>query len=72
MYMTLKELIEKLNKVPKHYHVETDKQLVTDAWIAGKNDKDYPPGTIIFECREDEDNSHELSIYPDKISKRLN
>ena len=73
MYMTLKELIDKLNKVPKHYHVEAEKQVIVDAWVAGKNDKDYPPGSILFECSDSTDDyTHILSVYPDRINKRLN
>ena len=72
--MTLKELVEKLNKVPTYYGVEVEKEVVTDAWIAGPNDRDYPPGTLILQCEERNtkvktlEDIHYLSIYPNKIS----
>ena len=76
MYITLKELIEKLNKAPKRYGIEIGEEIVTDAWIAGANDRDYPPGTILLECKarngssvETPDDTHILSIYPTKLGK---
>lgn len=66
--MTLKELIEKLNKIAKRNHIDIDKQIVTDAWIAGKNDANYPPGTILFDCLGPDGYGHILYVCPDKIS----
>ena len=75
MYMTLKELIDKINTIPSKFGIDPEKEVVTDAWIAGRNDRQYPPGTILFECQEsniksvmtDED-IHILSIYPHRIT----
>ena len=76
--MTLKELIDKLNKVPKYYGIEAEKEAVTDACVVEANDRDYaeyPPGTVLFQCRETnlkskftEDSVHILTIYPQQIS----
>ena len=73
--MTLKELVDKLNKIPKYYGIDMEKEVVTDAWIAGSNDKDYPPGTFLLQCEErntklrTEEDVHILSIYPTRISR---
>ena len=74
LYMTLKEFIDKLNTVPNEYKIDAEKEVVTDVWIAGPNNKQYPPGSILLECQErntkvatDED-VHILSIHPHRIS----
>ena len=73
--MTLKELVEKLNKIPKYYGIETESEVVIDAWIAGANDRDYPPGTLVLQCEERNtkvktpEDIHFLSIYPNRISQ---
>ena len=77
MDMTLKELITKLNEVPKRHKIDTEAQRIVDVWIADKYDKDYPPGTIVFECVENDikketPTEHRLYICPDRIAKLLN
>ena len=76
MDITLKELITKLNEVPKRHKIDTEAQRIIDVWVAGDNDRDYPSGTIVFECVEKNVNErspteHRLYICPDQIS-RLN
>jgi hypothetical protein len=49
--------------------------MIQDAWVAGSKDKDYPPGTILFECTERNtlvmtpEDIHILSVYPSKLGK---
>lgn len=78
MYMTLEELIKKLNVVPKYYGVKSGGEVITDAWVAKANDPDYPEGTVLFQCRScnikaimTKEDNHILSIYPNKAT-RLN
>ena len=72
--ITLKELIEKLNKVASHYKIDPSKEVINDAWVADSRDREYPPGTILFECVERNakiatpEDTHILSIYPDRIT----
>ena len=49
--MTLEELIHKLNNAPKRYKIDPKKEVVVDAWVCSRSDYGYPPGTIIFECK---------------------
>lgn len=72
--MTLKEVIDKLNTIPKHYGINQEEEVIVDAWIAGQNDREYPPGTLLFECRScnlkplmTPEDSHILSICPKNI-----
>ena len=78
MYITLKELRERLETVSRNYGIETEGEVITDAWIAGPNDREYPPGTIIFQCQSNNikqtmtpNDVHVLSIYPTQVT-RLN
>ena len=72
--MTLKELIDRINSVPKHYGINPEEEVVVDAWIAGPNDKTFPPGSILFECVERNvknampEDIHTLSIFPPRIT----
>lgn len=73
--MTLKELIDKIQEIPDYYKIDPDKEVVTDAWIADANNKNYPPGSIIFQCEScntkfaTPEDVHYLSIHPKKISQ---
>lgn len=74
--MTLKELQTKLNSVIRNHKIEIEGEVITDAWIAGPNDKDYPEGTLLLECRSNNvrrikvpEDSHILSLYPTNLGK---
>lgn len=51
LYLTLKELEYQLKEAIKDFNLNTEEELVTDAWIAGKYDRSYPEGTVMIQCR---------------------
>ena len=75
-YLTVEDLITKVNSyVAKDPNINK-KGMITDAWVCGKNDREYPPGTILFEVIDSnitpdiaKETSHVLSILPNRITK---
>ena len=87
MYMTIKEFQEKLNNLLKNVKEIDKNTLITAATVIepgdvgfGKEKRTYPPGTILFVCRNSinkegkvnaapgkSESWYELSVIPDKV-----
>lgn len=70
--ITVKELAEKLNKLLKNNGDIDLGAAILAAAVIGESDPDFPPGTIIFDCKskkDGEESDHVLSIYPTKLGK---
>ena len=75
MYMTIDDFIRKVNNVLKAHPEINRNAVITDSMLV-ERDCEYPQGTLLFKCIDDPNNPgeewHELSIYPDRLSKFLN
>lgn len=83
LYMTLGEFQTRLNNLIRDTKGVDKNVLVADALVVKSDSpayddefKTYPPGTIIFLCKNSADNQHkisekwyELSIMPDSVGK---
>lgn len=72
--LSIRDLVRKLNDFAmKDPDVDKD-AMIKNAWVASRNDRDYPEGTVVFEVISNNatiDNlhntTHELTIYPDRL-----
>lgn len=69
------EFVRKLNNFVEKDPDINKEAFIKDAWVASKNDRNYPEGTVVFEVVDNNTSlenlygsTHELSIYPDRIS----
>ena len=70
--ITVKELSEKLNNLLKNNREVDLGATIYAAAVVGEGDSEYPPGTILFDCKSmngGEESDHILSIYPTKLGK---
>ena len=69
--ITVKELAEKFNGLLKSNPNVDIGAKITAAAVVGEGDSEYPPGTILFDCKslDSEEPDHILSIYPTKLGK---
>lgn len=72
--LSIRELVNKLNSFAmKDPDVDKD-AMIKNAWVASRNDPNYPEGTVIFEVISNNAtlenlyaSTHELTIYPDRL-----
>ena len=74
MWMSVNDLIRKLNDYVSHSPEVNREGFIRDAWVCSRNDREYPEGTVVFEVVDNnatlknfEDTTHLLTIYPDRI-----
>lgn len=69
--ITVKELAEHFTKLlKKNKQIDLGAKIYAAA-VVGEGDPEYPPGTILFDCKslDSEEPDHILSIYPTKLGK---
>ena len=69
VYISVKELEEKLARlIRNNKEVDVGAHITAVGMVYDEHDKEYPPGTILFDCKsQNKDEEHILSIYPTQI-----
>ena len=74
--LSVEEFSRKLANFIATDHEVNKEAFIKDAWVCGRNNKNYPEGTVVLEVVDNnttienlEMTTHELTIYPTRLGQ---